>query len=54
MPAITAMRLHLNQSQLLGEKIMNVSDIAAYIGYQNVGSFSAESKKRFGYSLIGK
>ncbi|GAA4460592.1 hypothetical protein GCM10023189_35910 [Nibrella saemangeumensis] len=40
--------------QLLAEKAMNVSETAYYIGYQNVGSFSAEFKKRFGYSPTGK
>ncbi|GAB3499891.1 hypothetical protein GCM10027341_24120 [Spirosoma knui] len=36
--------------QLLAEKVMNVSETADYIGYSNVSSFSAEFKKRFGYS----
>ncbi|WP_247236900.1 AraC family transcriptional regulator [Telluribacter sp. SYSU D00476] len=36
--------------QLLISKQMNVSETAFYIGYNNIGSFSAEFKKRFGYS----
>ena len=36
--------------QLLSEKQMNVSETAFYIGYNNISSFSAEFKKRFGYS----
>lgn len=33
---------------LLKEKEMNVSDVAFFIGYDNVSSFSTEFKKRFG------
>ncbi|RDV15908.1 AraC family transcriptional regulator [Pontibacter diazotrophicus] len=36
--------------QLLSEKQMNVSEVALFIGYNNIGSFSAEFKKQFGYS----
>ncbi len=36
--------------QLLQEKEMNVSETAFFIGYNNVSSFSAEFKKRFGYN----
>ena len=36
--------------QLLQEKEMNVSETAYFIGYNNVSSFSAEFKKRFGYN----
>jgi AraC family transcriptional activator of pyochelin receptor len=35
---------------VLLRKQMNVSEVAYFIGYNNVGSFSAEFKKRFGYS----
>lgn len=34
---------------LLQKRQMNVSEAAYYIGYNNIGSFSAEFKKRFGY-----
>jgi AraC-like DNA-binding protein len=34
--------------ELLMEKQMNVSEVAYFIGYNNIGSFSAEFKKRFG------
>jgi AraC-like DNA-binding protein len=34
---------------LLEEREMNVSDVAFFIGYNNVSSFSTEFKKRFGY-----
>jgi AraC-like DNA-binding protein len=42
--------------ELLSQKQMTVSEIADFIGYKNVGSFSAEFKKRFGYapSTFGK
>lgn len=40
----------LKARQLLTEKVMNVSETADYIGYNNVSSFSTEFKKRFGYS----
>jgi AraC-like DNA-binding protein len=36
--------------QLLTERVMNVSETADFIGYNNVSSFSAEYKKRFGHS----
>lgn len=36
--------------QLLSEKVMPVSQIAEFIGYNNIGSFSAEFKKRFGFA----
>lgn len=35
---------------LLADKQMTVSEVAFFIGYQNIGSFSAEFKKRFGYT----
>lgn len=35
---------------LLREREMNVSEVAFYIGYDNVSSFSSEFKKRFGCS----
>lgn len=34
---------------LLAEREMNVSEVAFYIGYENVSSFSTGFKKRFGY-----
>jgi AraC-like DNA-binding protein len=36
--------------KLLMDKQMNVSEAAWFIGYNNIGSFSAEFKKRFGYT----
>jgi AraC family transcriptional activator of pyochelin receptor len=36
--------------QLLLQQTMTISDIADFIGYKNIGSFSAEYKKRFGYA----
>lgn len=36
--------------QLLLQKQMTISEIADFIGYKSVGSFSAEYKKRFGYA----
>lgn len=36
--------------QLLSEQSMTISEIADYIGYKNIGSFSAEFKKRFGHA----
>jgi AraC family transcriptional regulator, transcriptional activator of the genes for pyochelin and ferripyochelin receptors len=36
--------------ELLMEKQMTVSEVAYFIGYNNIGSFSAEFKKRFGYT----
>lgn len=43
--------LRMNKArQLLEQKVMNISEIADFIGYENIGSFSAEFKKRFGYS----
>jgi AraC family transcriptional activator of pyochelin receptor len=38
---------------LLLEKQMNVSEVADYIGYDNLSSFSAEFKKRFGLTPSG-
>lgn len=35
---------------LLEKKEMNITEVAYFIGYHNVGSFSSEFKKRFGYS----
>ena len=35
---------------LLKEQGMNVSDVAFFVGYDNVSSFSTEFKKRFGCS----
>jgi AraC-like DNA-binding protein len=35
--------------QLLSQKDRTVSEIADLVGYSNVGSFSSEFKKRFGY-----
>lgn len=35
---------------LLREQDMSVSEVAYYIGYNNVSSFSSEFKKRFGYN----
>jgi AraC-like DNA-binding protein len=40
----------LKARELLLEKQMNVSEVAYFIGYHNIGSFSAEFKKRFGYT----
>lgn len=43
--------LRMNKAQeLLSQNILNVTEIADFIGYENVGSFSAEFKKRFGYA----
>ncbi|WP_347160089.1 helix-turn-helix transcriptional regulator [Pontibacter chitinilyticus] len=45
--------LHLRMQEarlLLAEKKMNVSEVADHIGYNNIGSFSAAFKQRFGYS----
>lgn len=43
--------LRMNKArQLLEQKIMNISEVADFIGYENIGSFSAEFKKRFGFS----
>lgn len=36
--------------EILSRGQMNISEIADFIGYQNIGSFSAEFKKRFGYA----
>lgn len=36
--------------QLLSQKRMTVSEIAIFIGYKSIGSFSAEYKKRFGHA----
>jgi len=36
--------------QLLSQKIMTIAEIADFIGYKNMGSFSSEFKKRFGYA----
>ena len=36
--------------QLLLQKQMTVSEIANFIGYKSINSFSAEYKKRFGYA----
>jgi AraC family transcriptional regulator, transcriptional activator of the genes for pyochelin and ferripyochelin receptors len=36
--------------EFLSKGKMNVSEIANFIGYKNIGSFSAEFKKRFGYA----
>lgn len=36
--------------ELLSKGQMNVSEISNFIGYKNIGSFSAEFKKRFGYA----
>ncbi|HEX6889573.1 MAG TPA: AraC family transcriptional regulator [Chryseolinea sp.] len=36
--------------QLLSQQRMTISEIADSIGYKNIGSFSAEYKKRFGYA----
>jgi AraC family transcriptional activator of pyochelin receptor len=36
--------------QLLSEQHLTISEIADSIGYKNIGSFSAEYKKRFGYA----
>lgn len=36
--------------KILSHGQMNISEIADFIGYKNIGSFSAEYKKRFGYS----
>jgi AraC family transcriptional regulator, transcriptional activator of the genes for pyochelin and ferripyochelin receptors len=36
--------------EFLSKGHMNVSEIANFIGYKNIGSFSAEFKKRFGYA----
>lgn len=38
--------------KLLQDKEMTVTEVAYYIGYKNAGSFSAEFKKRYGYSPI--
>jgi AraC family transcriptional regulator, transcriptional activator of the genes for pyochelin and ferripyochelin receptors len=46
---ILTLRMH-KAKNLLAEKVMNVSETAYFIGYNNVSSFSAEFKKRFGYS----
>jgi AraC family transcriptional regulator, transcriptional activator of the genes for pyochelin and ferripyochelin receptors len=35
---------------LLADPQMTISDVAQFIGYNSTGSFSAEFKKRFGYS----
>jgi AraC-like DNA-binding protein len=35
---------------LLSQKEMTVSEIASFIGYKSIGSFSAEYKKRFGHA----
>lgn len=40
----------LKAKTLLEEKVMNVSEAGFFIGYDNVSSFCAEFKKRFGYS----
>lgn len=36
--------------EFLSQGQMNISEIAHFIGYKNIGSFSAEFKKRFGYA----
>jgi AraC-like DNA-binding protein len=36
--------------QLISQRNMTISEISDFIGYSNIGSFSAEYKKRFGYS----
>lgn len=36
--------------EILSRGQMNISEIAHFIGYKNIGSFSAEYKKRFGYA----
>lgn len=36
--------------QLLSLQNMTISEIADFIGYNNIGSFSAEYKKRYGYA----
>ncbi|HEX9956638.1 MAG TPA: AraC family transcriptional regulator [Fibrella sp.] len=46
---IHQLRMH-KARQLLSQKVMNVSETADFIGYNNVSSFSAEYKKRFGHS----
>jgi AraC-like DNA-binding protein len=45
---INALRME-KARQLLSQKEMTVSEVADFIGYKNIGSFSAEFKKRFGY-----
>lgn len=36
--------------QLLSQQTMTISEVSDFIGYKNLGSFSAEYKKRFGYA----
>lgn len=36
--------------QLLSQQNMSISEIADIIGYKNIGSFSAEYKRRYGYA----
>jgi AraC-like DNA-binding protein len=36
--------------QLLSQKQLTVSEVADFIGYKSIGSFSVEFKKRFGYA----
>jgi AraC-like DNA-binding protein len=37
-------------NQLISSQAMTISEISDFIGYKNIGSFSAEFKKRFGYA----
>ena len=46
---INALRME-RARQLLLQKQMTVSEIANFIGYKSIGSFSSEYKKRFGYA----
>ena len=36
--------------QLLSQKQLTISEVAEFIGYKSIGSFSIEFKKRFGYA----
>ncbi|HSC52532.1 MAG TPA: AraC family transcriptional regulator [Phnomibacter sp.] len=47
----TIYRLRMQKAkELLLENAMNVTEVAYFIGYENLSSFSAEFKKRFGYN----
>lgn len=46
---ISSLRME-KAKQLLSQKQMTISEIAHFIGYKSIGSFSAEYKKRFGHA----